>query len=353
MSMDNNSAPKREIKYSQALAEAAVQAMEKNPKVFIFGVDVGDPKGIFGTTLAARKRFGDARVFSTPLSENALTGIAIGAALAGWRPILVHARNDFLLLTMDQIVNHAAKWRYMFGGQHTVPIVIRALIGRGWGQGAQHSQSLQALFAHIPGLKVVMPSNAYNAKGLLLSSIADNNPVLFLEHRRLYEAKMPVPEEPYEIPLGTSALARQGSDVTVVATSLMVAEALAAAQKLAEQDVSVEVIDLMTIRPYDENQILKSVRKTGRLVIADIGWTSFGVGSEIAAFVAENAFNALKAPIKRVALPDTPTPCSPALEAIFYPGAVQLESVVLELLGKARPSLPAAAVRDASFTGPF
>lgn len=353
MSTDNNSAPKREIKYSQALAEAAVQAMEKNAKVFIFGVDVGDPKGIFGTTLAARKRFGDARVFSTPLSENALTGIAIGAALAGWRPILVHARNDFLLLTMDQIVNHAAKWRYMFGGQHTVPIVIRALIGRGWGQGAQHSQSLQALFAHIPGLKVVMPSNAYNAKGLLLASIADNNPVLFLEHRRLYDAKMTVPEEPYEIPLGTSALARQGSDVTVVTTSLMVAEALAAAQKLAEQDVSVEVIDLMTIRPYDENQILKSVRKTGRLVIADIGWTSFGVGSEIAAFVVENAFDALKAPIKRVALPDTPTPCSPALEAIFYPGAAQIESAALELLGKARPSLPATAVRDTSFIGPF
>src|SRR3989338_6070492 len=270
--MGKDKKPKeREIKYWQAISEAHVQSMERNERVFIMGIGVDDPKGIFGTTLEAYKKFGKKRVFDTPVAENTMTGCAIGAALAGMRPVMVHARNDFMYYCMDQLCNHAAKWHHMFGGLMTVPITVRAIVGRGWGQGSQHSQSLQALFAHIPGLKVVMPSNAYDAKGLLMGSIEDNNPVVFIEFRRLYEETADVPEKPYTVPLGKAAVQREGKDITIVAFSYMVLEAAQAADSLEKIGIHCEIIDPRTLKPLDSETILNSVRKTGRLVVADTG----------------------------------------------------------------------------------
>src|SRR3989344_2496960 len=310
----------RDIKYSQAISEALVQSMANDPTIFIYGVGAADPTGIFGTTREAALKFGPSRVMDMPMSENTLTGIGVGAAMSGLRPVLVHARNDFLLLTMDQIVNHAAKWRYMSGGQFSVPLLIRAIIGRGWGQAAQHSQSLQALFAHIPGLKVVMPSTPYTAKGLLLYSIFDGAPVVFLEHRWLYGKECDVPKEDYRVALGKAMCQRLGRDITIVASSLMVYEALEAADVLCKDGIDVEVIDLLTICPLDEDAILASVRKTGRVIIADTGWKKFGISAEIAALIGERAFGQLKAPVVRIGLPDAPTPCSSVLEDAYYPG---------------------------------
>jgi len=310
----------RQLTYRQSLLEAHSQALQTDPRVFIMGEGVDDPGGIFGTTLGLHKKFGPNRVFDLPIAENGCTGVAIGAAIAGMRPILVHMRMDFLLVSMDQIVNHAAKWRYMFGGRQHVPLVIRCIIGRGWGSAAQHSQSLQGLFVHVPGLKVVIPSNAYDAKGLLLMSIADNDPVLFIEHRWLYNHRNYVPEEMYFIPLGEGAIKRTGKDITIVAISHMVFEALEAAKQLhREEGIDVEVIDPRSLKPLDEDIILDSVKKTGRLLIADTGNKMGGVSGEIAAIVLEKAFSYLKSPLIRVGLPDVPTPASPALEKVFYP----------------------------------
>jgi pyruvate dehydrogenase E1 component beta subunit len=331
----------RQLLYREAIAEALIQAMEADDRVFVMGVGVDDPKGIFGTTLGAHRRFGSKRVFDTPLAEHAVTGIGVGAALAGMRPVMVHARNDFLLLTMDQLVNNAAKWSYMSGGRLKVPLTIRAIIGRGWGQAAQHSQSLQALFAHVPGLRVLMPSNPHDAKGLLLGAIQDDSPAVVLEHRWLYEHRGPVPEEPFALPLDRGVVRREGSDVTVVAVSLMVVEALKAAEQLAAAGVQAEVIDLRSVCPLDDELILNSVRKTGRLVIADTGWRSFGIAAEVSARVAESAFRELRAPVRRVALPDVPTPCSPALERIYYATAEDVVRAVREVLGAgAREAVP-------------
>jgi pyruvate dehydrogenase E1 component beta subunit len=322
----------RELLYREAIAEALVQAMEADDRVFVMGIGVDDPKGIFGTTLGAYRRFGGKRVFDTPLAEHAMTGVGVGAALAGMRPVMVHARNDFLLLTMDQLVNNAAKWRYMSGGRLAVPLTIRAIIGRGWGQAAQHSQSLQALFAHVPGLRVVMPSTPHDAKGLLLAAIQDNGPVVVLEHRWLYEHRGPVPEEPFTLPLGRGVIRRAGTDVTVVAVSLMVVEALKAAEVLAGAGIQAEVIDVRSVCPLDDALVFDSVRKTGRLVIADTGWRSFGIGGEIAARVAESALSSLKAPVCRISLPDVPTPCSPALEKVYYPTADHVVAQVKRMM---------------------
>ena len=340
----------REIKYSQALDEALCQAMEQDSGVFVMGVGVDDPKGIFGTTLGAFRKFGGGRVFDTPLAENGLTGVAIGAAIEGMRPVLVHARNDFLLLTMDQLVNHAAKWRYMCGGQLAVPLTVRAIIGRGWGQAAQHSQSLQALFMHIPGLKVVMPSTPYDAKGLLMAAIEDEAPVIVLEHRWLYEQTGPVPEAPYRVPIGEAAVAREGNDVTIVAISHMVIEARKAADILQKDGIEAEILDLRSLTPLDRPAVLASVRKTGRLVVADHAWRTCGAAAEIAALVAEEALDELKAPVRRVTLPDTPTPCAAPLEKLYYPGATEIAASARELVvGQRTPE--AIRVRDAELTG--
>ena len=343
----------RELLYREAIDEGTRQAMAKDANIFVMGVGVDDPSGIFGTTRGAFLEFGRGRVFDTPLSEATLTGAAVGAALGGFHPMLVHARNDFLLLTMDQIVNNAAKWRYMSGGKLRVPITIRAIIGRGWGQAAQHSQSLQAMFGHVPGLAVVMPATPADAKGLLIAALTADYPVICLEHRWLYDKKGPVPDDPYTVPIGRAAVARPGRDVTIVAVSHMVLEALDAAKTLEAEGVSAEVIDLRSVRPLDSDLVAESVRKTGRLVIADTGWRTLGVGAEIAARISETCFGVLKAPIRRVALPDVPTPCSPALERAYYPGPPEIAAAVRSTLGAHGGDQRTGSTDGKEFHGPF
>lgn len=326
----------RQITFGDAIAEATVMAMDRDPAVFVMGVGVDDPSGIFGSTKAAHDKFGDARVFDTPISENTLTGMCVGAALTGMRPVMVHARDDFLLLTLDQLANHAAKWSYMSGGRLRVPMVVRAIIGRGWGQAAQHSQSLQAVLAHFPGLEVIMPATPADAKGMLLSAMTGSSPVICIEHRWSYGIKGEVPENFYTVPIGKARIAREGTDVTIVATSQMVNEAMSAADKLGAEKIHAEVIDLRTIRPWDAPTVCASVEKTGRLVVCDTGWSRFGVAAEISATVGERTFGRLKAPIARVALPDAPTPCAPTLEAAYYPGAPAIIAAVKRSLGDER-----------------
>jgi pyruvate dehydrogenase E1 component beta subunit len=322
----------RQLNYAAALYETFDQILATNKKAFIMGQGVDDPFGMFGTTLNLHKKYGSGRVFDTPLSEEAMTGVAIGAALAGMRPIYMHNRPDFLLVAMNQIVNHASKWSYMFGGNINVPIVIWACIGRGWGSGAQHSQAIQGLFMHIPGLKLVMPSTPYDAKGLLVSSLMDNNPVIIIEHRWLLKHTGNVPENLYTIPLGKGVIRRAGEHVTIIGSSYMVIEALRAADELQKEGISAEVIDLRTLKPLDEEIILTSIEKTGRLVIVDTGWKTGGVSAEIAATITEKGFNCLKKAIIRVASPDVPTPAGYTLEAKFYPSRLEVINSVKELM---------------------
>lgn len=347
----------RQITYHQALCEAVRLMMQADERVFIFGEGVPDPKVIFGSTAGLQEEFGDERVFDMPLSENGMTGVAIGAALAGMRPVMTHQRIDFTLLAMDQIVNHAAKRHYTSAGTQAVPVTIRSIIGRGWGQGSQHSQSLHALYAHIPGLKVVMPTTAHDAKGLLIASIEDNNPVMFIEHRWLYNIVGHVPEGIYRVPLGEAKVFREGSDLTIVAVSFMVLEALRVAETLAKDGIHAEVVDVRTLRPLDTKTILDSVRKTGRVIVADTGWESVGFSAEIIALVAENLHGHLKVPPKRIGLPDCPAPTTPALANYYYPRAVHIVAAAREQLGLPVDKSPEPQtlfdVPDASFTGPF
>ncbi len=350
----------RQLKFFEAIREAQDLCMAKDPSVYVMGLGVPDPKAIFGTTLGLQEKYGPRRVLDMPLSENAMTGVATGSALVGMRPILTHQRLDFALVAMEQMVNQAAKWHYMFGGRSRVPMVIRMIIGRGWGQGPQHSQSLQAWFAHIPGLRVVMPATPHDAKGLLISGVEDDNPVIFLEHRWLYGLSDRVPEGVYRVPLGKARVARAGSDVTIVAASYMLLEALRAAETLSDAGIRAEVIDLRSLRPLDDATILESVHKTGCLVAADTGAKAFGVSAEIVALVSEKAFHDLKAPPQRVALPDFPTPTSPALSDGYYPGAAHIAAAAFRMFGR-KPDSTLFSVSerrrldqpDPSFTGPF
>ena len=314
----------RIISYPEAIREALDQALDLDPTVFVMGQGVDDAAGMFGTTLNLHRKYGRERVFDTPLAENGLMGVAVGAAIGGMHPVYFHNRPDFLLLAMDQLVNHASKWSYTFGGAVNVPLVVWACIGRGWGSAAQHSQALQGLFMHIPGLKLVMPSTCYDAKGLMLSAIADNNPVIIIEHRFNFKYKGLVPEHIYRVPLGKGVMRRDGKDVTLVAISYMVTEALKAAEELAKDGIEAEVIDPRTLRPLDEEIILTSVKKTGCMVVADTGWKTGGVTAEIAAVVAEKGFASLKAPIRRVTSPDVPTPAGYTLEEAFYTDAPEI-----------------------------
>ena len=350
----------RQLKFVEALHEALDYCLSNDPNVYLMGLGVPDPKGIFGSTLDLHKKHGTERVLDMPASENGMTGVAIGSAVVGMRPVVTHQRVDFFLLAMEQIVNEAAKWHYMFGGQMRVPLVVRAIVGRGWGNGPQHSQSLQAFFAHVPGLKVVMPATPYDAKGLLIASIEDNNPVVFIEHRWLYHISGPVPEEPYRVELGQARVVREGSDITLASLSYMTLEALRAAELLAERGVSAEVLDIRTLRPLDEAAILASVRKTGRLIVADTGWKFAGFSAEVVARIAEDAFASLKCAPRRVALPDSPTPTSPALSAHFYPRAPHIATAAAQMLGLQGAAAEFSAVSagpldvpDPSFTGPF
>lgn len=321
----------RRISYVQTINETLHQIIEQDISVFLIGQGVTSPWYVGSTTVGLIDRFGSERIIDTPVSEGGVAGVAIGAALAGMHPILVHPRMEFMYYAMDQIANQAANWHYMFGGQVSVPLTIWAIINRGGEQAAQHSQSLQAMFTHIPGLKVVMPSTPYDAKGLLIASIEDDNPVIYIDDRWLYSYIGEVPEEMYSIPLGKGVIRREGKEATVVATSYMVTEAIKAAESLEKDELEVEVIDLRSLKPLDENLLLESVKKTGRLIIADAGWKICGVGAELAALVAEKAFEYLKAPIMRVSLPDTPAPASSVLEKAYYPSANNIISAVKRL----------------------
>ena len=349
----------RELKFSEAIHEAIDFCITADPAVHIMGLGVPDPVGVFGTTAGLQEKYGRGRVTDMPTAENGMTGVAIGSAIVGMRPIMVHQRLDFALLAVEQIVNQAAKWHYTFDGQLRVPLVIRMLIGRGWGQGPQHSQSLQSWFAHIPGLKVVMPTTPSDVKGLLISSIEDDNPVVFLEHRWLYNLRGPVPEGEHRIPLGLARVIREGADLTVVSASYMTVEALRAADLLAEQGIQAEVIDLRTLRPWDAESVLKSVRKTGRILVVDTSWKSVGFGAEVVARVAEEALSSLVTAPRRVCLPDCPTPTTAALADHYYPRAVDIVRVAFEMLGRVVPPLSSEPpghpldIPDPSFTGPF
>lgn len=309
---------KRTLTYGYAINEALKQVMRIDKSVFLLGQGLKSPWYVGSTCTGLIDEFGSDRVIDTPVSENAITGCAVGAAIAGMRSIVIHPRMDFMFYAFDPIINQAANWYYMNGGRRSVPVVIWGIINRGGEQGAQHSQALQALFAHIPGLKVVMPSNPYDAKGLMIAAINDDNPVVFIDDRWLYNVEGDVPTDIYEVPIGKGNILRHGSDISIISASYMVKESMIAADELTEKGISCEVLDLRTVKPLDEELILKSVEKTGRLIIVDGGWKSFGIGAEIAALVAEKGFNTLKFPIKRISLPDIPAPGSGILEKIYY-----------------------------------
>jgi pyruvate/2-oxoglutarate/acetoin dehydrogenase E1 component len=310
----------RQLSYAEAIREALAQAMEADPRVFLFGEDVGVYGGAFGVSGDLVHRFGTGRVIDTPISELGLAGVAVGAALTGMKPVLEIQFSDFVTLAMEQLVNQAAKIRFMFGGKASVPMVVRLPGGSGTGAAAQHSQSLEAWFAHVPGLKVVQPSTPHDAKGLLLAAIDDPNPVLIFEHKLLYRMKGPVPAEAYRVPIGTAAVRREGRDVTIVATSIMTLRALGAAARLAQEGIDAEVIDLRSLRPIDFPTIAASVRKTRRLLVVHEGVKTMGIGAEIAAMVAESdVFRALAAPIARLGGADVPIPYNPVLEKAAVP----------------------------------
>ena len=317
--------------FAAAIRDALSVALERDPSVIVYGLGTTDPRGVFGTSLDLHRKFGERRVFDMPTSENAMTGVGIGAALGGLRPVLTHQRLDFALLSLDQIVNNAAKWRFMFGGRRGVPITIRMIIGRGWGQGPTHSQSLQAWFAHIPGLKVVMPTSAEDAKGLLLASIFDDDPVIFLEHRWLHNVTGDVPPGDYRTPIGKARLLRSGSDVTVVGMSLMTAEAVHAVDHLASQGITCDLIDLRTVRPIDWPMIEASVRRTGRLLALDTGYLTGGISAEIVAHIATACWQQLRAPPRRLAMPDAPEATSPALTRHYHVRAEHIARALAEL----------------------
>ncbi len=324
----------RELTYAQALNEALHEEMARDPAVWVLGEDVAAGRGgIFGVTKGLLDRFGAERVRNTPLSEEIIVGTAVGAAVTGTRPVAELMYVDFVGLAMDQIVNQAAKLRYMFGGKARVPMVLRAQEGAGRGNAAQHSQSLEAWFVHMPGLKVVVPATPADAKGLLKTAIRDDNPVVFIEHKMLYGIEGDVPEGAYTIPLGQADVKREGKDVTVVATLAMVHKALNAAKELEKEGVSVEVIDPRTLTPFDEQTILDSVKKTHRLVVVTEEVGHAGSSAEIAARVADKAFDYLDAGIKRVTAPFTPVPFSPPLEAAFIPNEARIIDAVHEVMG--------------------
>lgn len=323
----------REITFGEAVVEAMREEMKRDDQVFLMGEDVGR----FGMTYHAIpklwKEFGDERVMDTPISENAIIGYALGAAVLGMRPIAEIMFSDLLTLAMEQIVNQTAKMRYMFGGNIKVPLTIRTTLGGFRRVGAQHSQHLEAFFAHVPGLKVIMPSSPYNAKGLLKTAIREDNPVMVFEHQQLLRIKGPVPEEEYTIPLGQAEVVREGKDVTVVATSLMVSKTLNAAKELEKQGIQIEVIDPRTIKPLDKKTILDSVQKTGRLLIVHQACKTGGIGAEIGVMVAEEGFGYLVAPVRRLGGLDVPVPFSPTLEDYVLPNEQKIVKEVMEMVG--------------------
>lgn len=308
-----------ELTYADALRQGLGQAMELSSSVMVIGQLVDYAPGVFGSTTGLAERFGSARVRDFPVAESAMTSLGIGAAIAGMRPVLVHHRLDFMLYSIDAIVNWLSLWRFKANNESAAPLTIRAIVGRGWGQGPQHSKSLHAWFAHVPGLKVAMPATAFDAKGLLLESIFGEDPVLMIEHRSLFTLKDQVPELPYRVRFGRAALRRRGGDVTLAALGVMVPFALRVAASLAKHGVEAEVVDLRTVSPLDSDTVCASVTKTGRLAVLDPAWGSFGAAAEIVARVAERLGRSLRAEPLRITHPDSHTPMSAALEAAYYP----------------------------------
>jgi pyruvate/2-oxoglutarate/acetoin dehydrogenase E1 component len=346
----------RTLTYAEAIREATQQEMARDPSVIVFGIGADDFKAVYGTTRGLLEQFGPERVFDTPLSEDAMTGVSIGAALAGLRPIHVHIRMDFVLLAMNQIVNIAAKARYMYGGSVCVPIVIRSVIGRSWGQGAQHSQGLHALFMHIPGLRVVAPSSPYDAKGCLIQSIRDDNPVMFIEHRMLHSQRGHVPEEAYTVPFGKARILSKGSDITMVGISYMAVECLRARRYLEEVGISAEVIDPVSLVPLDIDAILSSVSKTGRLLIVDSGWTTCGASAEILAQVAERFQGTPRMRWQRMGFAPVVCPTTKNLEDLFYPNVQTIVSAAFSMVHDNQKSwvpVMEEAPEIVEFKGPF
>jgi pyruvate/2-oxoglutarate/acetoin dehydrogenase E1 component len=349
-------AGERTLSFVDAVREAADQEMARDSSVIVFGLDVDDPKAIQGTTRGLVEKYGPERVFGTPLSEDAMTGAAIGMALAGLRPIHVHIRMDFLLLGINQLVNVAAKSRYMYGGRVNLPLVVRAMIGKSWGQGAQHSQGLHGMFMHVPGIKVVAPSTPYDAKGCLIAAIRDDNPVLYVEHRLLHFQKGPVPESSFTVAPGKARVTQPGKDVTLVGISYMQVECLRAAKYLEEVDIKAEVIDPIWLSPLDIDTIVESAERTGRLIVVDTAWTNCGAAAEIVAQVAERLQGVRDLKLKRMGFAPTTCPTTPALEELFYPNARTIAAAARDLaedricgwLPDERPDL-----QSIEFKGPF
>ena len=350
----------RQLRFTDAVKEALTSAMDYDKGVICFGLGVTDPKGIFGTTTGLMERYGEDRVFDIPTSENAMTGIAIGASIGGLKPVMVHQRMDFFLLAMDQIINNAAKWNYMFGGACTAGVTVRLVVGQGWGQGPTHSQNLHAWFYHVPGLKVVIPTSPHDAKGLLLASIFDPNPVIFIEHRWLHGSMGNVPEEAYRIRIGSAKKITEGNDITILSTSYLTVEAMHAVEHMKRYEVSPELIDLRSIKPIDWETILTSVRKTGKLLVLDSANITGSVANDIIANVCCKMFSELQHPPVCIAFPDTPSPSSHALARHYYPRAEDIVINVGKILNRdLKPDLiiqkrntPTDVPGD-WFTGPF
>jgi acetoin:2,6-dichlorophenolindophenol oxidoreductase subunit beta len=346
----------RTLSFVDAVREAADLEMERDPSVVVLGLDVDDPKAIQGTTRGLAEKYGPERVFGTPLSEDAMTGAAIGMALAGLRPIHVHIRMDFLMLAMNQLVNVAAKSRYMYGGRVNVPLVVRAMIGKSWGQGAQHSQGLHSMFMHVPGLKVVAPSTPYDAKGCLAAAVRDDNPVIYVEHRLLHFQKSPVPEAAYTVMPGKARITQVGEDITIVGISYMQVECLRAAKYLESVGVKAEVIDPIWLSPLDIDTIADSVERTGRLIVVDTAWTNCGAAAEIVAQVAERLHGVRDLKLKRMGFAPTTCPTTPSLEDLFYPNARTIASAARDLVEvTATGWMPEerADLQSIEFKGPF
>ncbi len=349
----------RLLTYAEALREAQAECLAADPDVYLLGLGVPGPTGIFGSTKGLVEEFGADRVLDMPASEGGMTGVALGAAVSGLRPILIHMRVDFAVLSMETLINQAAKWHYMYGGKMRAPLTVRLIIGRGWGQGPQHSQSLQSLFAHIPGLKVVMPATAQDAKGMLVSAVYDDAPVLIFEHRWLYGLTGHVPEGLSRTPLDGAKVLRPGKDVTLAGFSYMALESMRAADLLADVGIEAEVIDMRTLTPIDHETVCASVEKTGRLVVSDTSHVEFGAAAEVVAAVVENGFSALKKPPIRIGLPPIPSPTTPALADLYYPRAVDIARAALRACESDRqiddtpPVTPWRDVPDPTFTGPY
>jgi len=322
----------RELTYAQAINEALRQCMKEDERVILLGEDIGVFGGVFQVTAGLLNEFGPERVIDTPIAEAGFTGASVGAALTGMRPVVEIMFIDFTTVCMDMIINQMAKMHYMFGGRGKVPMVLRINIGAGRGTAAQHSQSFHALFMHIPGLYVAAPSTPYDAKGLMIEAIKNDNPVVFVEHKKLYVEKGDVPEESYTIPFGQAEIKREGRDLTIVATHAMVLRSLNAAEEAAKEGIDVEIVDPRTLVPLDRATILESVKKTGRLLVADEGHKTCGVAAEISAMVAEEAIYYLKAPVARVCSPDTPVPFSPPLEQAYIPDVKDLVPAIKRLM---------------------